>query len=246
MDGWLLSVFWTRLDPPIRPRDLLERLGPLLPPHHSPFNAATGRGNQGAYLAEISEPLFDAIVSNAVFDQLLLAKGGSNSLNYESVVEVVEDRIERQIADGRALDDTERKSVIAARRGQGVFRANLEKIERACRLTGITTPALLKASHIKPWRACETAKERLDGMNGLLLTPDADHLFDRGFISFEDEGRVCISPRVDREDLRRLGFDQLVFEATGMMEAPADWRTDSFHPEQRAYLDYHRKEVYLS
>jgi hypothetical protein len=136
--------------------------------------------------------------------------------------------------------------VIAARRGQGVFRANLQKIEKACRLTGITTPSLLKASHIKPWRACEAAQERLDGMNGLLLTPDADHLFDRGFISFEVGGEVRISPRVDREDLRRLGFDQLVFEATGMMEAPADWRTDSFLPQQRAYLNYHRNEVYLS
>jgi hypothetical protein len=186
------------------------------------------------------------IVSNSIYDYLLLARGGLNSLNYESVVETIEDRIERRIADDLTLDDTERKSVIAARRGQGVFRANLEKIERACRLTGITTPSLLMASHIKPWRACETAKERLDGMNGLLLTPDADHLFDRGFISFEDEGEVRISPRVDREDLRRLGFDQLVFEATGMMEAPADWRTDSFRPEQRAYLDYHRKEVFLS
>jgi hypothetical protein len=124
-----------------------------------------------------------------------------------------------QIAGDLTLSDTERKSVIAARRGQGVFRADLEKIERACRLTGITTPSLLKAGHIKPWRACVTAKERLDGMNGLLLTPDADHLFDRGFISFENEGKVRISARVDREDLRRLGFDQLVFEATGLMEA---------------------------
>ena len=139
-----------------------------------------------------------------------------------------------------------RKSLIAARRGQGVFRSNLEKLERACRLTGITNPSLLKASHIKPWRACETAQERLDGMNGLLLSPDADHLVDRGFISFHDEGEVLVSTRVDRDDLRRLGFDQLVFEATGFMEAPVNWRTSSFLPGQRPYLDYHRQEVFLS
>jgi len=225
---------------------MIDRLRPLLPHRYSPFNPDAGRGNQGAYLAEISKPLFDAIVSDSMYDYLLLARGGLNSLRYESVVETVEDRIERRIADDLTLDDTERKSVIAARRGQGAFRTSLEKIERACRLTGITTPSLLKAGHIKPWRSCETAKERLDGMNGLLLTPDADHLFDRGFISFEDEGKVRISRRVDREDLRRLGFDQLVFEATGMTEAPADSRTDSFLPEQRAYLDYHRNEVFLS
>jgi hypothetical protein len=164
-DGWLLPVYWTRVVPPIRPKDLMDRLRPLLPGRYSPVNPDTGRGNQGAYLAEISEPLFDAIVSNMAFDLALLARGGSNSLSYESVVEAVEDTIERRIAADLALDDTERKSLIAARRGQGVFRSNLEKLERACRLTGITNPSLLKASHIKPWRACETAQERLDGMN---------------------------------------------------------------------------------
>jgi hypothetical protein len=245
-DGWLLPVYWTKLVPPVRPKALMDRLRPLLPDRYSPINPATGGGNQGAYLAEISEPLFDAIVSNTEFDRALLARGGSNSLSYESVVEAVEDAIERRIAADLTLDDTVRKSLIAARRGQGVFRSNLEKLERACRLTGITNPSLLKASHIRPWRACETAQERLDGMNGPLLTPDADHLFDRGFISFRDEGDVLVSTRVDREDLRRLGFDQLVFEATGFMEAPANWRTNSFLPGQRPYLAYHRREVFLS
>jgi HNH endonuclease len=162
------------------------------------------------------------------------------------LLDAVEDAIEMRIIGDLTLDDTEKQSLIAARRGQGVFRSNLEKIERACRLTGITNPSLLKASHVKPWRACETAEERLDGMNGLLLTPDADHLFDRGFISFGDEGEVLVSTRVGHEDLRRLGFDQLVFEATGLMEAPANWRTNSFLPGQRPYLDYHRREVFLS
>jgi hypothetical protein len=224
----------------------MDRFRPLLPGRYSPINPATGGGNQGAYLAEISEPLFDAAVSNAAFDRALLAKGGSNSLSYESVAEAVEDAIERRIAADLTLDDTVRKSVIAARRGHGVFRSNVEQRESACRLTGITNPSLLKASHIKPWRSCETAQERLDGMNGLLLTPDADHLFDRGFISFRDEGEVLVSTRVDREDLRRLGFDQLVFEATGFMEAPANWQTSGFLPRQRPYLDYHRREVFLS
>jgi hypothetical protein len=244
-DGWLLPVYWTRLIPPIRPKDLIDLLRPLLPVRYSPIRPATGDGNQGAYLAEISEPLFDAIVRNASYDRALLATGGSNSLNYESVVEAVEDAIERHIEADLTLDDTVRKSLIAARRGQGVFRSNIERLERACRLTGITNPSLLKASHIKPWRACETAHERLDGMNGLLLTPDADHLFDRGFISFGDEGEVLVSTRADREDLRRLGFDQLVFDATGFEEAPADWRTRNFRPEQRPYLAYHRREVFL-
>jgi putative restriction endonuclease len=245
-DGWLLPVFWTKLVLPISPKSLMDRLRPLLPARYSPIHPATGGGNQAAYLAQISRPLFDAVMSQTVFDIALLARGGSNSLSYESVIELVEDAIELRIANDLRLEDTIRQSVVAARRGQGVFRSNVEKLEIACRLTGITNPSLLKASHIKPWRACETAEERLDGMNGLLLTPDADHLFDRGFISFLDEGEVMVSTRVDRDDLRRLGFDQLVFEATGLMEAPANWRTNSFRMEQRRYLDYHRHEVFLS
>jgi hypothetical protein len=117
-EGWLLPVFWTSLVPPIRPREMLDRLRPLLPDRYSPFNPDTGRGNQGAYLAEVSKPLFDAIVSNSNYDYLLLARGGLNSLNYESVVETVEDGIERRIADDRTLADTTRQSVIAARRGK--------------------------------------------------------------------------------------------------------------------------------
>jgi putative restriction endonuclease len=104
----------------------------------------------------------------------------------------------------------------------------------------------LIASHIKPWRACKSAAERLDGMNGLLLTPDADHLFDRGFISFLDHGEVMVSPRVDSEDLRRLGFEQLAFERFGIKEAPAVWQTEGFRPEQRTYLAYHRSDVFVS
>jgi predicted restriction endonuclease len=81
-------------------------------------------------------------------------------------------------------------------------------------MTGIANPTLLKASHIKPWRA--PAAERLDGMNGLLLTADADLLFDRGFISFSDEGEVLVSPRVEASDLRRLGFEQLTWSQFGV------------------------------
>jgi hypothetical protein len=41
------------------------------------------------------------------------------------------------------------------------------------------------ANHCKPCRDCDTNEERLNGENGLLLTPSIDHLFDRGFIGFE-------------------------------------------------------------
>jgi predicted restriction endonuclease len=57
-----------------------------------------------------------------------------------------------------------------------------------CQLTSITDPDLLKASHIKPWANCTTVEERLDPMNGLLLSALWDAAFDRGLISFSDSG----------------------------------------------------------
>jgi hypothetical protein len=47
----------------------------------------------------------------------------------------------------------------------------------------VNEPRHLKASHIKPWRDATDA-ERLDGSNGLLLSPHIDHLFDEGYITF--------------------------------------------------------------
>lgn|ERR1022692_3244393 len=49
--------------------------------------------------------------------------------------------------------------------------------------------------------------ERLNGENGLLLTPSIDHLFDRGFIGFEGNGNLIISPVAHRPSLDRMGID---------------------------------------
>lgn len=245
-EGWLLPVFWTPLSPPVRPKDIIGVLGPLLPERYAPISPSTGSGYQKAYLARVSSDLFESVTSEATFSDDALARGGSNSLTFSVVSELLEDIVERQIIDDVGIEKTVRQAVIQARRGQGKFRANVEAVEKACRLTGVSNPSLLIASHIKPWRLCETATERLDGMNGLLLTPDADHLFDRGFVSFGIGGEVLVSPRVSDDDLRRLGFDQLARRRTGMSEAAAAWRTENFSNSQGGYLDYHRKQVFLS
>ena len=244
-EGWLLPVFWTELDPPVRPKAMIDVLGPLLPKKYSPLRPETGDGNQGVYLAEIGKAAFDAVMAASEVNYPLLLRGGANSLNYQVVTETLDDRVEKSIREDAGLDSTVKLQVLQARRGQGKFRSNVEQIETACRLTRITNPSLLIASHIKPWRSCQTADERLDGMNGLLLTPDADLLFDRGFITFQNDGEVRVSSRFDTEDLRRLGLGDLALPRVGFSEAPMPWRTAAFASEQWAYLDYHRKAVYV-
>lgn len=102
---------------------------------------------------------------------------------------------------------TERKQLIDARLGQGAYRKKLLKQYKQCQLTGIDHDVLLRASHIKPWSA-STNKERLDPFNGLLLSANVDALFDKGLISFYDDGTLILSPAVNEKKLLKLiGID---------------------------------------
>ena len=73
-----------------------------------------------------------------------------------------------------------------------------------CPLTGITEPALLRASHIVPWADCGD-KQRLDVHNGLLLSALWDAAFDKGLVSFGDDGTVLVSPKLS--EVARAALD---------------------------------------
>ena len=106
------------------------------------------------------------------------------------------------------LSETERETVILARIGQGVFRDLLvEAWEGKCAVTGAGFKPALVASHIKPWVAA-TNKERLDPLNGLLLIGTLDRLFDGGFITFNEDGHIRISPLLPRTEYAGLGISE--------------------------------------
>lgn len=85
---------------------------------------------------------------------------------------------------------TEAERLVVQRVGQDIFRNGLLAYwQGCCPLTGITDTALLRASHIIPWAACETDAERLDVHNGLLLSALWDAAFDRGLVTFDRDGR---------------------------------------------------------
>jgi predicted restriction endonuclease len=145
-----------------------------------------------------------------------------------------EDHIQNLIAQNPALETTEKKALITARIGQGIFKENVRRIEEACRVTGVENTNHLIGSHIKPWRHSDNA-ERLDGQNGLLLTPSIDHLFDKGYVSFRGGGDLLISPRADRESLAKMG----VKDENSAMIRP-------FTHMQRRYMEFHRDSIFLS
>jgi hypothetical protein len=84
---------------------------------------------------------------------------------------------------------TEAERLIVQRIGQDIFRQRLmDYWQGRCPLTGISDPALLRASHIIPWSECERDVERLDVHNGLLLSALWDAAFDRALVTFNDQG----------------------------------------------------------
>ena len=124
---------------------------------------------------------------------------------------------------------TEIETLIQDRLGQGSFRQNVLEQYPSCPLTGLDIQPLLIASHIKPWSVCNN-NERLDPFNGLMLAPNIDALFDSGLITFDPDGTIKISPKIDLENQKRLGI-------SSRMKL-------KIRPKSKKYFEYHRNHVF--
>ncbi len=125
------------------------------------------------------------------------------SLIADGQEDVLETQIESQIMQDESIRETERKAIISARIGQGVFRRQLIEKYGRCVITGVDNQKLLIASHIKPWSQSDN-RERISVDNGLLLTPTFDKLFDYGLITFTNKGKLIVSSFVGSENERRM------------------------------------------
>lgn len=235
--GWRVDVAFTILENPVRPSAHIERLRPYLPERYSPLQTS-GRGNQGIYLTWIDLPLAQELLALAGFEGRQLRERASlTETQYlarsPDDIQDWEEHLRMEIESNKLISQTEKSALILARRGQGLFKQRVFLIEHACRVTRVDRPEHLIASHCKPWRD-STNEERLDGENGLLLTPSVDHLFDRGFISFENNGTLLISPVAHRPSLAKMGIptEQLL-------------NVGQFSSGQRRFLEFHRDSVFL-
>jgi hypothetical protein len=127
---------------------------------------------------------------------------------------------------------TEAERLVVQRVGQDLFRQGLLDFwDGRCAVTGLAVPALLRASHIKPWAECASDAERLDVYNGLLLAPHLDAAFDQGFITVEDDGAVVVSAALDDKSRGLLGLANPL-RVRGLAEG------------HRGYLPWHRQHVF--
>jgi hypothetical protein len=236
--GWRVRVNFASLLNKIRPKDHIDVLRQLLPSRYSPLQDS-GNGIQSVYLTEAPVPLAEVLIGLIGSEAAVLNdRAGRSTLQTPMQIEnadleMWEHHIESEIESDAHLLETDREALIVARRGQGLFKQRVMQVESRCRITGVTNPIHLRASHCKPWRDSSN-EERVNGENGLLLTPTMDHLFDRGFISFEDSGLLIVSPVAHCPSLNLMGAatDQIINAGT-------------FTQGQKQFLDYHRESVLL-
>lgn len=135
--------------------------------------------------------------------------------------------------------DTSKKSIvvkeklISSRLGQGKYREKLLEDMPFCPFTKINDERLLRASHIKPWIQSND-KEKIDPKNGLILSPTYDVLFDRGFITFKDDGTLIVSPFISPMNQKRLNIKTGKKMQINMF----------FDKKRSSYMDYHRNNIF--
>lgn len=222
--GWFVEVEFVELPNPVKPKNYMEQIQPLLATNYAPLQA-NGNGLQGVYLTEISSEFGELLALISSTDLPSIGKDLAPLFDSDSEYE-----INLEIEARRIEGDLEQIQMTKSRRRQGIFKSNVRLIENHCRITGVTKIAHLRASHIKPWVSSDNI-EKLDGYNGLLLSPHIDHLFDRGFISFRNTGELMISRTLNPRILEQWKISK-------------NANVGPFHVKQDAYLDFHRELIY--
>ena len=236
--GWKVDVRYQELSNKIKPSQHMNILAPLLPKRYAPLQKS-GSGLQNVYLTELPNDFMRALaglIGHDVLDLLHfshIAEPENSLVNAATGLVEWEEHLVHEVEKDSSIDSTERQALVIARRGQGKYKENVSKVESLCRLTKVDRIEHLRASHLKPWRDSNN-NERLDGENGLLLTPSIDHLMDRGFISFEGNGELLISPVAHKESLKKMGVPVGRVVNVGQ-----------FTDGQKHYLEYHRENVFL-
>ena len=223
-EGWLVGVYFTPAPKPLQPKAHIEAIASMLPTRYSPIRA-NGDGNQGCYLAGISEALGFLLLTLLGVEATVSLASTLYVNDADNDVEVLDDI--HQIEGDATIPETQRLQLAKARIGQGLFRKRVMLVNPHCRVTGVEDPRLLIASHIKPWRDASNP-ERINGFNGIMLSPHVDALFDDRLISFEDDGRMLVHPLLPQDVLDRWSIQRHI-------------KVGRFRPEQSDFLMHHRK-----
>lgn len=207
-NGRKIDVEMIELSEPILIDNIFQKIRSYLPEKYSPFDR-NGSGNQG-YFYEINSKIFNTILNtdftNDFYDLDIL-----NSPESESTKDIF-------------------RLNVRSSTWQNYFKNQLFKLwGSSCLVTGIKNENLLIGGHIKPW-VKSSDEEKIDPYNGLLLSPNVDKLFEIGLISFQDNGSMMISDKINLSELKKLGIENKI-------------KID-FKEKNLIYLKYHRENKF--
>ena len=207
-NGRKIDVEMIELSEPILIDNIFQKIKSYLPEKYSPFDR-NGSGNQG-YFYEINSKIFNTIL-NTDFTNDFYDLDNLNHPESESTKDIL-------------------RLNVRSSTWQSYFKNQLFKLwGSSCLVTGIKNENLLIGAHIKPW-AKSSDEEKIDPYNGLLLSPNADKLFEIGLISFQDNGSMMISDKINLSELKKLGIENNV-------------KID-FKEKNLIYLKYHRENKF--
>lgn len=144
-----------------------------------------------------------------------------NDLKVKEEIEIV--------IDNKSTEVTESKKQIR-RLKQSKYRHELLENMPFCPFTHVADDRILVACHIKPFSECDTDEERYDCKNGITMTPTYHALFDLGFISFENDGKLLVSPFLSNITKKRLNL--------------RDGEHIRLQSGSDKYLEYHRNNIF--
>lgn len=152
----------------------------------------------------------------------------SDIIGYKTLEETRQEEKIKELS----ISDKQKEKMLSARIGQGAYREKLLEECPFCPFTLVNDERLLIASHIKPWTKSDE-KEKVDPKNGFMFTPTYDKLFDRGFISFENNKTLKVSPWLSPMNQKRLGIhDGKLIEKLNLDD------------KRKKYLQYHREYIF--
>lgn len=153
------------------------------------------------------------------------------SFDYSNYQKKIIDKKLTEITKNANLSKTEKESVVLSRIGQGFFRKQLIRYWNSCSLSNFDKTNILIASHIKPWKDSDNL-ERTDVYNGLLLLPNYDKLFDKGYITFYESGQISISKLISKKDRQILGLNTSL-------------RLTKIEDKHKEYLNFHIQNCFI-
>jgi len=175
-----------------------------------------------ALVAQFNSPtlIADLKESSYEMDRLLLEMRAPN---------LTIEELKKKLA--RMSGDKHKNRLTKVRTFQIYFRALVIAKWQTCPFLELGKKKLLVASHIKPYKDCSNDECR-DEYNGIPMTAAYDLLMDKGYISFDLDGKLMVSDQLSSEERER--FNLAHFKSQKLIETK--------HREE--FLDFHHKHVF--